>query len=224
MSLIDVKEEAQAVAAAVRMRRRSSRQMGFQAAMKRETPGDDDVFESPIHAAETVASPKMTPSKKLDGECHPLSQQQECHDSHEVHKMPQHTTVSQPQASELAKKHDTCDQEQQLKEDPEDEEEQSQPQPKQELKPNSEEEFREAEESSARERPRPLFKRKNSYRAAQEKNPIAADEFWYVDKDPNRERTRSSGNLFDDERYYERQMARSVNNEQKNTIQTMKLI
>ena len=129
--------------------------------------------------------------------------------------MPQHTTVSQVQASELAKKHDTSDQEQQLKEDPEDEEEQSQPQPKQERKPNSEEEFREAEESSARERPRPLFKRKNSYRAAQEKNPIAADEFWYVDKDPNRERTRSSGNLFDDERYYERQMARSVNNEQK---------
>ena len=45
----------------------------------------------------------------------------------------------------------------------------------------------------------------------QEKNPIAdQDEFWYVDKDPNRERTRSSGNLFDDERYYERQVAKSV--------------
>ena len=27
------------------------------------------------------------------------------------------------------------------------------------------------------------------------------NEFWYVDKDPKRERTRSSGNLFDDERY-----------------------
>ena len=46
---------------------------------------------------------------------------------------------------------------------------------------------------------------------SQETNPIAdPDEFWYVDKDPNRERTRSSGNLFDDERYYERQMAKSV--------------
>ena len=37
---------------------------------------------------------------------------------------------------------------------------------------------------------------------SQETNPIAdPDEFWYVDKDPNRERTRSSGNLFDDERH-----------------------
>ena len=113
--------------------------------------------------------------------------------------------------------------EQEQQEIAEDEEEKGESQSKQEPKPESEEESREAEESSARERPRPLFKRKNSYRAAQEKNPIAADEFWYVDKDPNRERTRSSGNLFDDERYYERQMARSVNNEQKNT-NAMKLI
>ena len=185
--------------------------MGFQAALKREPHEDDNVFESPVHAADKVASPKMTPSKKLDGDRHTPSQQQECHDSHEVHEMPHHTTAPQRQASEIAQKHDTCDQEQQLKEDAEDEEEQSQSQPKQEQKPESEEESREAEEPAAQERTRPLIKRKNSYRAAQEKNPIA-DEFWYVDKDPNRERTRSSGNLFDDERYYERQMARSVNN------------
>ena len=38
--------------------------------------------------------------------------------------------------------------------------------------------------------------------SSQETDPIA-DEFWYVDKDPNRERTRSSGNLFDDERHGE---------------------
>ena len=192
------------MAAAVRMRRRSSRQMGFQAAMKRETPGDDDVFESPIHAAETVASPKMTPSRERE-RFQPVQKQE----YQEIQQEAVHQLLGPEPAQQQS--------EQEQQEIADDEEEQSQSQPKQEVKQESEEESREAEEPVTRECPRPLFKRKNSYRAAQEKNPIAGDEFWYVDKDPNRERTRSSGNLFDDERYYERQMARSVNSEQKNT-------
>jgi hypothetical protein len=50
-------------------------------------------------------------------------------------------------------------------------------------------------------KPRSQHKRKNSYRAAQEKGPI--DEFWYIDRD--RERTKSSGNLFEEERWEKRE-------------------
>ena len=146
------------MAAAVRMRRRSSRQRGFQAEIKRDAPlEDDNVFQpSP---AKRVASPKITPSKVKVLE----QQQQEQH-------------ATQDQEEELQGSdplHQTCQQyreqeERKQQEVPEKGKQQSQPRPKHEQQQQQPQDPKgNKEDQDDGERPRPLFKRKNSYVAAQ---------------------------------------------------------
>ena len=142
------------MAAAVRMRRRSSRQRGFQAEIKRDAPlEDDNVFQpSP---AKRVASPKITPSKVKVLE----QQQQEQH-------------ATQDQEEELQGSdplHQTCQQgESKQQEVPKKGKQQSQPRPKHEQQQQQPQDPKgNKEDQNDRERPRPLFKRKNSYVAAQ---------------------------------------------------------
>ena len=152
-----MKEEAEVVAAAVRMRRRSSRQRGFQAEIKRDAPLEDDNVFRPS-PAKRVASPKITPSKVKVLE----QQQQEQH-------------ATQDQEEELQGSdplHQTCqqyrEQEERKQEVPEKGKQQSQPRPKhQQQQQQPQDPKGNKEDQDDGERPRPLFKRKNSYVAAQ---------------------------------------------------------
>ena len=191
LSLIDVKEEAEAVAAAVRMRRRS-RQLRSQQPVKEDVRG-----------AERIASPKATPAKdskvirfqedqeveqQRRQEQQQQQQQQQIQQHHQqqlhhlnVEQQKQQEHQEEPEQLEHQERHhphsnvleeqqiqqhqDQVQQQHQLHE----ERETQQPEPMSLKESSREEEDEDVHDQS----PRPLFKRQNSYRAAQETNPIA---------------------------------------------------
>ena len=181
------------MAAAVRIRRRSR---------QRSQPAKDDVRNAVSATSEKVTSPKATPSKVIrfqedQQQQHRQPEQRRQHQQQQLHhlnveqqKQQKQQHQEEPQQlgqqelhqeqhpqSNILEEHQILQPQEHVQQQQHEERENQPREPEREPKSLKKSSAREEEEEEEEERdiqnPRPLFKRQNSYRAAQERNPIA---------------------------------------------------